>query len=113
MNIEFEIQELKKTVQNLQDSFIQAQINQIPVTENTDNANNRIDALTPYTETKTAYIGDTEVVFTGAKSGNLSVFIASEEGSETGYTLDRIGDMITVHFTEPLEYVTEVTISII
>ena len=83
--------------------------------QSADNAGMRqgIGEVTPYTDTKTAYIGDTEVVFTGAKSGNLSVFIASEEGSETGYSLDRIGDMITVHFTEPLEYVTEVTISII
>lgn len=90
-------------------------INDILFYQSADNAGMRqgIGNVTPYTETKTAYIGDTEVVFTGAKSGNLSVFIASEEGSETGYTLDRIGDMITVRFTKPIEYVTEVTISII
>ena len=83
--------------------------------QSADNAGMRqgIGEVTPYTDTKTAYIGDTDVVFTGAKSGNLSVFIASDEGSEIGYTLDRIGDMITVRFTKPLEYVTEVTISII
>lgn len=83
--------------------------------QSADNAGMRqgIGEVTPYTDTKTAYIGDTEVVFTGAKSGNLSVFLASEEGSETGYSLDRIGDMITVRFSEPIEYVTEVTISII
>ena len=83
--------------------------------QSADNAGMRqgIGEVTPYTETKTAYIGDTDVVFTGAKSGNLSVFIASEEGSETGYTLDRIGDMIAVRFSEPLEHITKVTISII
>ena len=83
--------------------------------QSADNAGMRqgIGEVTPYTETKIAYIGDTEVVFTGAKSGNLSVFLASEEGSETGYSLDRIGDMITVRFSEPLEHIAEVTISII
>ena len=48
--------------------------------QSADNAGMRqgIGEVTPYTDTKTAYIGDTEVVFTGAKSGNLSVFIDTD-----------------------------------
>lgn len=108
---------IEKRLENLENlvNFLSKRIDDILFYQSADNAGMRqgIGEVTPYTDTKTAYIGDTEVVFTGAKSGNLSVFIESEEGSETGYSLDRIGDMITVRFAEPLEYVTEVTISII
>lgn len=53
MNYEYEIQNLKKRLNNLQDSFIQAQRNQVPITgkvEDTGNglasANDNIDQNT-------------------------------------------------------------------
>ena len=66
---------------------------------------NQIEAVTPHKETKTAYIGDTEVVFSN-QPGNLTVFFPYP------YTVEREADRITVHFDE-LEEVTEVTISIL
>ena len=70
------------------------------------------DTLKPYTATKTAYIGDSEMVFSDAPEGNMSVYIKDSEGNYPSYTVERISDRIRVSF-EPVEYVTEVTISII
>lgn len=67
-----------------------------------------ISNITPYTETKTAYIGDTEVVFTNVPQGNLSVYF----DTPTDYAINRESNNIEVSF-EPLEDVTTVTISII
>lgn len=67
-----------------------------------------ISNITPYTETKTAYIGDTEVVFSNVPQGNLSVYF----DTPTDYAINRESNNIEVSF-EPLEEVTTVTISII
>ncbi len=67
-----------------------------------------ISNVTPYTETKTAYIGDTEISFDNVPSGNLSVF--ADNISE--YRTDRVGSTLNIDFIKPLEEVTEVTISI-
>ena len=66
----------------------------------------RVDPITPYTETKQAYIGDTEVTFYTEQAGNLTVFF------DKPYTVERLADRITVSFEE-LEEVTEITISIL
>ena len=63
--------------------------------------------VTPYTESKTAYILDTEIVFNSVPQGNMSVFFSIP----TDYTIERVSDSVVVSF-EPLEEVTEVTISI-
>lgn len=62
--------------------------------------------ITPYTETKTAYIGDTEVTFLNTPSGNLTVYFPYE------YTVERLTDRIVISFDE-LQEVTDVTISIL
>jgi len=59
----------------------------------------------PYTETKTAYIGDTEVTFSN-RPGNLTVYFPHP------YTVERLTDRIIVSFDE-LEEVTDITISIL
>ena len=66
-----------------------------------------VSAITPYTESKTAYILDTEIVFNSVPQGNMSVFFSIP----TDYTIERVSDSVVVSF-EPLEEVTEVTISI-
>lgn len=66
----------------------------------------RVEAITPYKVTKTAYIGDTSVTFTDTPNGNLTVYFPYE------YTVERMADRITVSFEE-LEEVTNVTISIL
>lgn len=64
------------------------------------------EAITPYTDTKTAYIGDTEVTFYTDVTGNLTVYFPYE------YTVERLTDRIIITF-EPLEEVTDITISIL
>ena len=65
-----------------------------------------IEAITPYTETQTAYIGDTEKIFYTDMQGNLTVFFPYE------YTVERLTDRIIITFN-PLEEVTDITISIL
>lgn len=77
------------------------------------NLNSAVDAITPYTVTETGYIGDTEVVFENIKDGELTVYVEDEEGNYPEYTVQRSNDTIVVSFTEPLEYITTVTISIL
>lgn len=71
-----------------------------------DGVRQSVSEVTPYTETKTAYIYDTMVVFTKVPSGNLTVYF------DKPYTVEREADRVTVKF-EPLEEVTTITISII
>ena len=66
----------------------------------------RVDEVTPYKETKTAYIGDTEVTFYDVPEGNVTVFF------DKPYTMEKVADRITLHFEE-LEEVTEITISVL
>lgn len=66
----------------------------------------RVNDITPFTETKTAYIGDTEVTFLNTPSGNLTVYFPYE------YSVQRLTDRIIISFAE-LEEVTDVTISIL
>ena len=72
----------------------------------------KIDEITPYTLTKTAYIDDTEVVFESVPQGNLSVFVVDSENNYPAYTLERTADRLKVSF-EPCTSITTVTISIL
>lgn len=71
-----------------------------------------VSDATPYTESKTAYIGDTEVIFTEYLEGNLTVYVTDENGNVPTYTVTQT-DRITVTFDAPLECVATVTISVI
>lgn len=70
-----------------------------------------ISNITPYTETKTAYIGDTNCGFDTPTDGNVSVFF---DKNVNGYRVEKdyYSRRMVVFFDEPLEEVTEVTISI-
>lgn len=65
-----------------------------------------VSDVTPYTDTKTAYIDDTEMVFTNVPEGNLTIYFNKP------YTLVRDEDRLLISF-EALEEVTQITISII
>lgn len=110
--------DIEKRVEILENNFINLikKLNNDTFYQSADVAGVRKEVadVTPYTETKTAYIGDTEVVFDVPEGtgGHVSVFIEDSEGNYPIYTLERTGDRITVVF-EPLEYVTTITISII
>lgn len=108
------IEQLEKRVAQLEQMVLQiarGNVNTIGKVDDTsnkvDDTSNRVTALTPYTETKTAYILDTEIVFNSVPQGNLSVFFSIP----TDYTISRVSDSVVISF-EPLEEVTEVTISI-
>ena len=74
-----------------------------------DQLGKQVEAVTPTTMTKTAYTDDTYVTFYEVPTGNVTVYIGGYSGN---YTVNRVQDRLTVEF-EPLEEVTEVTISII
>ena len=64
--------------------------------------------ITPYTETKTGYYGESEKVFYDAPQGNTSVFFDNYNGS---YSVDRIQNRLVVSF-DTLTEATNITISI-
>lgn len=76
--------------------------------EHIDQLGKQTEAITPWTASKTAYIDDTSVSFENVPNGNMSVYVGGVNHS----LFERDGDRVTVRF-EPLEEVTEVTISII
>lgn len=73
--------------------------------------NQRVSDITPYTESKIAYIDDTQVVFNAAKDGNVSVFMTDGDGQNVPFTFERVNEQIKVSF-EKRESLATVTISI-
>ena len=71
-----------------------------------------LNAVTPYTASKTAYYGDTEAVFYDVPDGNMSVFVKDIEGNYPNYTVSKVGSTVTVSF-EPLKDITTVIVSVI
>ena len=106
MTLEKRVERLERLFENLQESFIQAQANQVINTAKTDDNANKVDAITPYTETKIGYFGETEKTFYNVPDGNVTVYGLSE------YTLDRISDRLTLTF-DALTEQTNITISIL
>lgn len=109
MDYEHEINQIKKQLANLQDAFIQAQRNQVPLTAKTDNTAVKVEAITPYTDTKTAYYGEKEKTFYGVPDGNVSVFFSNFNGI---YSVYRSADRLLVIFETALTGTTDITISI-
>lgn len=71
----------------------------------------RINAITPYTESKIAYIDDTEIYFDIAKEGNISVFMVDGEGQNVPHTFEQTNGQIKVSF-EKRNSLATITISI-
>lgn len=74
--------------------------------EHIDMLGREVEKVTPYKQTKTAYIDDTEITFENVPTGNLSVFSTVSE-----YNVNRDGETVIIDFA-PLEEVTEFTIMI-
>lgn len=106
MNIEYEIQKINARLDNLQASFIQAQKNQVSATAKIDDSANKVESITPYTETQIGYYGETEKTFYNVPQGNVTVYGLKE------YSLERISDRLTITF-DALSEQTEITISIL
>ena len=105
MTLEQRVEKLEKLYANLSDSFITAQKNQVVNTAKTDDNSNNIKTLTPYTETKVGYYGETEKTFYNVPDGNVTIYGLSE------YTMDRVSNNITLSF-DALTEQTNITISI-
>lgn len=73
--------------------------------------NNRVSQITPYEQSKTAYIDDTDVFFDIPKDGNISVFMVDGEGQNVPFTYEQINGQIKVSF-EKRDSLATVTISI-
>lgn len=71
-----------------------------------DGARQNINDITPYTETKIGYYGETEKTFYNVPEGNVTVYGLSE------YTMDRVSNNITLSF-DALTEETNITISIL
>lgn len=70
--------------------------------------NVRVDEITPYTETKTAYYLEKEKTFYDVPNGNLTVYFDNYNGS---YSVSRIANRVTVSF-DTLTESTNITISV-
>ena len=108
MTIEERLSNLEFQVANINRSLIQQGRNASATTSKVDDTSNKVVAITPYTDVKTAYIGDTEVVFENVPTGNLSIFIEPN----CGFTFERNLDTVNIYFVDPLDEVTNITISI-
>lgn len=103
--------ELTVRLLSLEQAFYASRSREVSNTYTSEDALNKADALTPYTETKTAYIGDTEVEFEPSKDGNVSVFFDKSVGNYR-FVKNYYARKMMVIFDNPLEEVTQVTISI-
>lgn len=112
MNYEKAISDLEKRVAQLEQLVLQIAKGNVNTIGKVDDTSNKVTAITPYTETKTAYIGDYQVLFENTPQGILTVSAVDSEGGFPAYVLEREGGIISVHFDNPLDYVTTVSISI-
>lgn len=74
--------------------------------EHIDQLGKATEAITPYKDTKTAYIGDTEMTFYDVPEGNITVYF------DKPYELKRIADRVELSF-DSLDDIKEITISVI
>lgn len=81
------------------------------VTMHNENAD-AIEAITPYMESKKAYIGDTSCIFNNVREGNVTAYMVTDSGLTMPTTIERSGSTVTVSF-EALEEVATVTISVL
>lgn len=108
MNLETRVKNLENLVNSLSKKIDN---NKYYTDADLNGTRQSISNITPYKQTKTAYIGDTEVIFNGVIDGNMTVYVKDSNGGYPNYTVERNADIVTVYF-EPLEYITDVTISI-
>jgi len=81
------------------------------LTAQTSKNSSDIEDITPYVETKTAYIDDTEIVFENERQGNILISAIDSDGNSVETLNRREDDTIIVNF-EPLQSITQVTLTI-
>ena len=98
-----------KNLENLVD-YLSEKIDSYKFYFDADIAGDRqsISAITPYTETKTAYYGESEKTFYDVPDGNVSVYFTDYDGD---YSVSRVSGRLTISF-DTLTEQTDITISI-
>ena len=112
MNYEKEINDLKRQVKQLNESVLAMGKNNVGQVSKLDDTSNKVEQITPYKASKTAYIDDEDCVFENVPQGILTVSTIDTEGNFPECVLMRDGGTVAVHFLNPLEYVTTVSIVI-
>lgn len=79
------------------ESFYMGDVPVSPIQRQISSLNNRVNAITPYTASKTAYIDDTEVVFENVKDGMVSVSMTDDNGS-VPFEYEKVNGNIRVSF---------------
>lgn len=102
------IQEIEQRLIAVEQSVMELQRSRYPMVSKVDDTSNRVDRITPYTDTKTAYYGDTSVTFYDVPDGHVSVFMDDYNGD---YSISRIESRLVVSF-DALDKQTAITISI-
>lgn len=67
----------------------------------------KVNAITPYEETKKAFYGEIEKVFYNVPEGNTTIFFDNYDGE---YKVNRIENRLTVTFADRLKDMTNVTV---
>lgn len=102
------IEQRLTNLENLVNALIKSRANDKMYTDADINGTRQsVAQITPTTFTKTAYIDDAEVVFTGVPSGNLSVY-----AENLAYRIERTADVVRISF-EALSEPKNITISIL
>ncbi|MBR2555110.1 MAG: hypothetical protein IKE94_09645 [Aeriscardovia sp.] len=102
------IEQLEKRVAQLEQMVLQIAKGNVNTIGKVDDTSNRVTAITPYTETKTAYYGETEKTFYDVPDGNVSVYFTDYDGD---YSVSRVSGRLTISF-DALTEQTDITISI-
>ena len=104
------IEQLEKRVAQLEQLVLQIARGNVNTIDKVDDTSNGVTAITPYTETKTAYYGETLKTFYDVPQGNVNITFDNFNGE---YTYEREEDRLYITFNEPLEVTqTNITISI-
>ena len=101
--------DLEKRVAQLEQMVLQMARTNVPIVSKLDDTSNKVEQITPYTDTKTAYYGDTSVTFYDAPQGRASVFI---DDMPMDYSVSRIEGRLVVSFDQLEVASVQITISI-
>ena len=102
------IEDLEERLNTFEASLLQMAENLVPQTTKVDETANKVEQITPYTETKTAYYNENNKTFYNIPDGNVSVLFDNYNGS---YSVSRTVDRVTVSFNTLTE-ATNITISV-
>ena len=102
------LSDIEKRVAQLEQLVLQIAKGNVNTIGKVDDTSNRVTAITPYTETKTAYYGESEKTFYDVPDGNVSVYFTDYDGD---YSVSRVSGRLTISF-DTLTEQTDITISI-